>query len=1019
MARRAVAEEMADTAQTPGAARSVTAVAPTSATLDPPRWRGRLAGPFAPLRLAATGVRRTFGLLLAVTVGILAAIVLICTVPLYTSLDSQVQVYHTLTTSKPSDINVEVTAQVSAVQPGVADRVFTQIDTLESRWTGDFTAGSTRFLLATGQMRMTQVNGVNQSPRSGVVPVLPPDSRGNLYGFDFSRTGPHMHLYAGQLPQDNPADGVPQVLITNRMANVNVGDTLTLQAFGSTDQIVTVRVAGIWYPTDENEPFWNGHGFDTTIPEPPPAAPTFFPIVFSMNTFAGALNFKPQIGERPMGMLVDGVYYTDPSKISADRLATTLDNVKFFRAQVSGNLPGRNGVFTVGVFTNIDKLLAGLNGELSLLSLPLYVVVAQLVGLALLFVVAMAGILVDGQAVEIATLKSRGASGTQLLIGYALQGLLLAALSAAAAPTLAALLSISLVRSFVPSAAGLLAGPFGQRYVSGAASSQAVLLPAVVGAALGVAAVAAAALRSARLDVLALRREQGRSTSVPFWKRYYLDVALAVLCGVGYLELGQFGGLNVRSALGSDTSTASGPDPLLLVSPALLLLAGALLALRIFPLAAQLGARVAARDRGATGMLAFAQLARGADAFARLTLLLTLAVGLGLFALTFQASLAQNARDRAAYLAGSDELVHLSLGTSGSLSLRDRYVKLPGVLGATPVYRTLVTGSDQIGGNAPMLAIDSSSFAGVANWRDDYASAPLAQLMAQMHAHLQGAHAGEDGHPIWILVDQTFAANFHVRAGDRLSLSNTEGEAKLPFVVGGIVDHFPTMFDGQLAGYLVVDMNDYFAALTNPVLGGSIVNGPNEMWLRTSDDPQLAAARAKALTDANLLAAGIVDRRTLADQFATEPLAAGMSGLLLVGAVTAAALAVIGSLVQAALSARQRVRQFAILRTLGTSGGQLVRMLLGEQLIVYLFGLAGGTALGAVLATATLPFLQFSSSLASPDQVGVPPYQLVLNMAGAAAFYGALLVAFVVALVMAAQVAATVGLGKTLRLGED
>jgi ABC-type antimicrobial peptide transport system permease subunit len=101
------------------------------------------------------------------------------------------------------------------------------------------------------------------------------------------------------------------------------------------------------------------------------------------------------------------------------------------------------------------------------------------------------------------------------------------------------------------------------------------------------------------------------------------------------------------------------------------------------------------------------------------------------------------------------------------------------------------------------------------------------------------------------------------------------------------------------------------------------------------------------------------------------------------------------------------------------SGGQLVRMLLSEQTIVYCFGLLGGTALGLALSSATLPYLQFSSSITNPDQANIPAYLFVFNTPGAALFYGALAVAFLLSLLLAARVAATVGLGKTLRLGED
>jgi ABC-type antimicrobial peptide transport system permease subunit len=119
------------------------------------------------------------------------------------------------------------------------------------------------------------------------------------------------------------------------------------------------------------------------------------------------------------------------------------------------------------------------------------------------------------------------------------------------------------------------------------------------------------------------------------------------------------------------------------------------------------------------------------------------------------------------------------------------------------------------------------------------------------------------------------------------------------------------------------------------------------------------------------------------------------------------------------MAARQRTTQFAIFRTLGMANRQLTGLLLSEQMVVYLFGLLGGTLLGLVLTTATTPYLAFSDTAVDPAAVGVPGYVLAANWSSIGVFYGALAGAFVLALVIAARYAANIGLGKALRLGED
>ncbi|HEX6123470.1 MAG TPA: ABC transporter permease, partial [Ktedonobacterales bacterium] len=507
------------------------------------------------------------------------------------------------------------------------------------------------------------------------------------------------------------------------------------------------------------------------------------------------------------------------------------------------------------------------------------------------------------------------------------------------------------------------------------------------------------------------------------WRRYYLDLGLVALCLVGYYELGQFGGASTRAELGG-----GGANPLLLASPALLLLAGALVVLRLVPVAAALGERVAARGRGITSVLAFAQVERSPNRYTRMTLLLVLSVGLGLFALTFDASLGQNVRDRAAYATGADIRTIQNSAEAGALNerLSGQIKQLPGAQAITAVYRTQASTSlDEGDLSLDMLAIDPDTFgaiAGPVSWRADYADHSLDSLLGQMRAHLHGQTAGTPGAPIWALISQSYAETQHLKVGDRFALMVSGNSFALTsFVVGDIVREFPTLYPQlRSGGFLVTPYSDVLADVTRETPETVSTFGPNEFWLNVSS-PAAQPALIKAL-NAKASALDISSLDVLSSNLATaqaNPVSAGMRGLLLVGALTAALLAILGSIVQSVLAARQRTTQFAILRTIGMANRQITGLLLGEQIVVYLFGLIGGTVLGLLLTSATLPFLQFSDTTVDTTKLGIPPYQLIFNPHNIAIFYAALVVAFVIALVIAARYAATIGLGKALRLGED
>jgi ABC-type lipoprotein release transport system permease subunit len=972
---------------------------------------------FSSARLAGMRLARGWQLLSAVALGILVAVVLTCTVPLYNTLVSDVQLQRAILADEPVGRNVEVVIHSNTVTSSARTSSDAKVTPLVHQYLANFTGATSTFYTVSEQMPLLAAGTQTFNLAQPGAPQMVTE------GFNFTSAAPHMRFLQGGPPVDAPDQ--PQIAITAQMAsdlNLAVGSTITWSQFGTHIPQITARVTGIWEPIDDNDPYWNGLSFGSDSP------PQVYPVQLPVESFYAVL---PAL--QSVGMTQHWVYYTRPEAITTANMDQVVQQLGDFRSHVSGEVVPTPPITTVGVNTALDQTIQDVEAQSALLALPLYVIVAQVVGLALLFVTAMAGLLIEGQAAEIATLKSRGASGSQLLAVYVTQGAAVAVLAVLVGPALAAGLALLLLRVFVPASvlasSGLSGGAGASSYLAAIARPQAVIAPALIGALLGVGAVALAAAQSARLDVLAFRRERGRQARVPLWRRLYLDVALALLCVVGYIELGQFGGTATRVQLNQlgQSSGQAGGSPLLLVTPALLLLAGALLVLRLFPLGAALGARVAARGRGLTALLALAQVERHPARYGRITLLLVLAVGLGLFALTFDASLQQNISDRTTYAIGTDvrvETLSPEVGTQDAAE-QHRLAALPGVTQVMPAYRSQAStppaeGSQQV----DMLGIDPGSFgvvAGSVSWRADYAGQPLSALLGGMSANVHGPEAGNVQTPIWALVSQQFATQLHLRVGDRFTLAPTEQLfSSLSFVVGGVVDEFPTLYPARLPGsFVVANVNDYLAALAASASPGEATPGPNEYWLRTTSDTAQHTQLLAALGNANLNIKSVASLREALLSATANPVSAGMRGLLIVGALTAAILAVLGCVVQSGLASRQRATQFAVLRTMGMAGRQLTGMLLGEQVVVYAFGLIGGTVLGLLLVTATLPFLQFSDTTIDPSRLGVPPYAVAFNAPGIGLFYVTLLVAFAVALAIAARYASTIGLGKALRLGED
>lgn len=176
-------------------------------------------------------------------------------------------------------------------------------------------------------------------------------------------------------------------------------------------------------------------------------------------------------------------------------------------------------------------------------------------------------------------------------------------------------------------------------------------------------------------------RQRSRSSA----QRAGVDVAVAVFAAVAIWQLSTLGDERTARLRGR-----FGVDPLLVVAPALGLFAGAFIALRIVPMIARVAERLAARTRSAVPALAGWQVARRPARYARSSLLLIMAVALGVFATTYQSTWERSQEDQARHQAGADLRVEPNRRTNDSITdlhLRAAYEQVADVDTAMPVVR--------------------------------------------------------------------------------------------------------------------------------------------------------------------------------------------------------------------------------------------------------------------------------------------------------------------------------------------
>jgi ABC-type lipoprotein release transport system permease subunit len=523
----------------------------------------------------------------------------------------------------------------------------------------------------------------------------------------------HATLVAGAWPAERTDPTAPmEVVVVDGVAStlhLKVGDSVPLVAHPSEQPLaVPARLVGIFSINSAADPYWAGDDQLTAG-------------IHDNGSYRSIGPFLTTQADLPVHAGISQIQLQWRVYPDFDRL--TLDDAGQLRARVEG-LAERLGVVTGDQFTVATGLPAILrDAERSLLvsRTGVLLLMAQLSILAGYAIVLTASLLVDHRRVDTALLRSRGAGLPQLALLAAAEGFLLAIPAVLVAPFIA-VGALNLLNVAGPLAdVGLHIDP--RISVDGYLGATAAGLACVV--LLVIPAVLAA--RGFAAEQGGLSRQETRT----FGQRMGLDVALLAITGIAIWQLRLYGAPLTRSVQGT-----LGLDPLLVAAPAIGLIAGGVLALRVLPLLAQAAETAVSRGRDLVGSLGSRQLARRPLRYTRSALLLMLAMSMGVFALSYAATWSVSQRDQAAYQAGADARVlpGRTLGSLPAWALPSAYAGLAGVRAASPVERISSGISFAAGGSSDLLALDAATGSGIVRFRGDEAEQSLGELLAPLGA---------------------------------------------------------------------------------------------------------------------------------------------------------------------------------------------------------------------------------------------------------------------------------------------
>ncbi|HEU0235456.1 MAG TPA: ABC transporter permease [Candidatus Limnocylindrales bacterium] len=536
----------------------------------------------------------------------------------------------------------------------------------------------------------------------------------------------HAALVDGRWPE--PGHDPVEVTLSQGGAaalSVSAGDVFTVVGERGND-LLEVVVVGIWRP-DPLDAFWHGATLDVSGVSTGTRFVEYGPLVADP---ADVVAVAP-----PGSLTVEWRALPTIDGFRADELDAAIADLRALPARLRAALSQDR---QVQVTTALPEILSGISRSITVSRTGVLLLSLQFAVLAAYAVVLVAGVLVERRRAQVALLRSRGATNGHLVVMAVAEAALLAAAAAVVAPLVAVAL-VPLIGDVGPVAGSNIVVDTGLGGTTLAVTAIAALASIV---ALSVPTLTSiSSLSGVRA---ALARQGGRTLP----QRIGLDLALLALAGLALWQLRLYGApltVNARGVLGV--------DPLLVAAPAIGLVAGAVLAIRLVPRLGEIAERVLVRRRGAVAPLGGRQLARRPLSYSRSALLLMLAVSLGTFAFAQSATWHRSQIDQAAYRAATDvRLVVSGFPAVPTWAQGTAYRAVPGIERVEPVLRRRIDVRRAVR-DGDLLAIDAATAVEMVDLPADVVAADGTALLAELAAtRPEIGGVAIDGRPVRIAV---------------------------------------------------------------------------------------------------------------------------------------------------------------------------------------------------------------------------------------------------------------------------
>ena len=806
----------------------------------------------------------------------------------------------------------------------------------------------------------------------------------------------HIKLLAGRMYEKEPVDGVLEAIVSQKtfsQANLILDEEMQFkEQLDSSGNPIVVKIVGVFTNSVSDDNYWikSPSEFDTEcfIAEP------LFEKTF-INTNKQVYNI-----ESSWNIFFD---YTalEPSDVKS---------IVHKTEQCEETYKGRTTRFNEPVY--MDILKAFLLSQNKIVTTLLILQVPVLV-LLCAFIFMISRQMLDLEQNEIALLKSRGSSKMQIISIYALQSVIITAVSA----VLGLLLGSFLCR-VLGSANGFL--EFVHRSSLKVRFDGQVMLYLIISCLISIAVMVLPVFKDAGVTIVNYKQQKNK-TKKPLWRKVYLDVLLFAVSIYGLYSF-----TDRKDMLMARTLSGESVDPMLFLCASLFIISAGLVALRIQPLIVKLVYVITKRFLKPASFASFLQIlrSRGKQSFMMVFLMLT--VALGIYNTTVARTILSNAeksveyqngadvvfkevwKDNSAFLVSTAEYV-VEEGLELTYTEPD-YTRFESLSGTKSLARVLKDKVD-ISGDRTREGINSATIMGI-NTKEfgETVNFDSTLLYEHINTHLNVLGSNKDA----VLLSMNFHTILEYDIGDKITYINEEGDI-IDGQVYGFFDYWPSYIPQSysITDEGVLDKQDEYMVVANLAKIQEVWGvTPYQIWLKTDGSTQYIYDYAE---ENELTFTEFYDSVSDMVEIRNDTLFQGTNGILTMSFIVVLILCCVGFLIYWILSIRSRELLFGVFRAMGMKKREIIRMLINEQIFSSGISIVIGAVIGVIASKCFVPLVQIFYSTTNQ----AIPLTVVSRTDDMIRLFGVIAAVILICMIILGVIISRIKISQALKLGED